>query len=671
MKRQKLIGKGLGIALVLLMTVGVFGCSPALVVRQLGASPATIYVPDDYSTIQAAVDAANPGDTIIVRDGTHIENIDVSTANLTIQSEHGAEVTIVQAANPDDHVFDVTANYVNISGLAVKGAWGGAPYYDKYGVYLTNANYCQISANMMTNNNINIYLHHSSDNTIAHNTISGSRWSGIYSGFSSNNVIENNDVSNNGNHAIHLSSGGDNNTIIGNNISDNNFGIYLSGGNNFVIMNNNIANSNSCGINLGSDNGLIYLNSFMSNNINVYYSESTNTWNSPQPITYGYNGNQYTNYLGNYWSDYSGSDANGDGIGEIPYPIDSDADSYPLMGSFANYTITDGYDLTIESTAGGEITAPGEGTFTYCTGTVVNLVATPASGYRFVNWTGDVGTIANPSVASTNITMNGNYSVIANFAVIPPIQYRLTMAVSPPTGGTTTPTGANPYTAGTAVNIQAVAAAGYRFASWTAVPGVTFGNATAAATSFTMPSSNVTVTVNFVAIPPVRSECVETATATGTACLTPSHGTIEDLQAVPAPTPLPHGVRLPHGMFTFKVTGLTPGQSVTLTAEFPDPIPTHWVWWKYHDNAWSRVPIGRTTNPRIITFTLTDNVPPGDEDSILGQITDQGGPGDPGAVGWETYPIDKMRVLLPWIALLSAAVAGAGVLALRRRRTPS
>jgi hypothetical protein len=163
-------------------------------------------------------------------------------------------------------------------------------------------------------------------------------------------------------------------------------------------------------------------------------------------------------------------------------------------------------------------------------------------------------------------------------------------------------------------------------------------------------------------------QCVATSTDTGMACFTTSDGTIEDLQAVPAPSPLPHGVHLPHGMFTFKVTGLSPGQSVTLTAEFPDPIPTHWVWWKYHDNTWSRVPITRTTDPRIITFTLTDNVPPGDEDSILGQITDQGGPGDPGSVGWETYPIDKMRVVLPWIALLSAVVGGAGLLVLRRRR---
>jgi len=35
----------------------------------------TVYVPDDYPTIQVAVDAAGFGDTIIVRDGTYTENV--------------------------------------------------------------------------------------------------------------------------------------------------------------------------------------------------------------------------------------------------------------------------------------------------------------------------------------------------------------------------------------------------------------------------------------------------------------------------------------------------------------------------------------------------------------------------------------------------------------------
>jgi hypothetical protein len=73
--------------------------------------------------------------------------------------------------------------------------------------------------------------------------------------------------------------------------------------------------------------------------------------------------------------------------------------------------------LTITGTVGGSVTTPGVGTFTYNVGTVVNLVASAAGGYRFVNWTGDVGTVANFNAAATSIAMNGNYSIAANFAL--------------------------------------------------------------------------------------------------------------------------------------------------------------------------------------------------------------------------------------------------------------
>jgi len=76
------------------------------------------------------------------------------------------------------------------------------------------------------------------------------------------------------------------------------------------------------------------------------------------------------------------------------------------------------YNLIVSSTAGGNVTTPGEGTFTYDEGTVVNLVATPDTGYRFVNWTGNVSTVTNITAAVTNITMSGNYSITANFEAI-------------------------------------------------------------------------------------------------------------------------------------------------------------------------------------------------------------------------------------------------------------
>lgn len=47
-----------------------------------------IYVPDDYATIQAAVDAASPGDEIIIRDGEYYEEVVVNTDSLTLKAEN-------------------------------------------------------------------------------------------------------------------------------------------------------------------------------------------------------------------------------------------------------------------------------------------------------------------------------------------------------------------------------------------------------------------------------------------------------------------------------------------------------------------------------------------------------------------------------------------------------
>ena len=78
------------------------------------------------------------------------------------------------------------------------------------------------------------------------------------------------------------------------------------------------------------------------------------------------------------------------------------------------------YNLNISSTAGGTVTTPGEGTFTYDEGTLVELVAEADEGYLFVNWTGDISTIADVYDAETIITMNGDYSITANFVLATP-----------------------------------------------------------------------------------------------------------------------------------------------------------------------------------------------------------------------------------------------------------
>jgi uncharacterized repeat protein (TIGR02543 family) len=89
----------------------------------------------------------------------------------------------------------------------------------------------------------------------------------------------------------------------------------------------------------------------------------------------------------------------------------------------ANFVSVVGYNLTISSTDCGSVTTPGEGTFTYAGGTVVNLVATPEAGCQFGNWTASAGTFGNPNAAVTNFTMPAqNVTITAHFeeGVSPP-----------------------------------------------------------------------------------------------------------------------------------------------------------------------------------------------------------------------------------------------------------
>jgi len=73
--------------------------------------------------IQAAVGAAGAGDAIFVWNGSYIENVDVNKT-LTLEGE-GADVVAVTAADSGNYVFEVTADWVNVSGFMVSGAVDG------------------------------------------------------------------------------------------------------------------------------------------------------------------------------------------------------------------------------------------------------------------------------------------------------------------------------------------------------------------------------------------------------------------------------------------------------------------------------------------------------------------------------------------------------------------
>ena len=201
--------------------------------------------------IQAAVDTATAGETICVKAGSYTENVDIATAHLTLAGE-GADVVTVTAVESGDHVFEVTANYVNISGFNLTGAtWAAA------GICLNEADHCNISNNIASNKDgSGIELWSSSDNTLAGNTANLNYYNGIYLESSSNNTLLNNTASNNEYHGIYL--WGSSNNTLENNVANSNheysdgysdgIRLYLSSDN--ILLNNTASNTAGEGIGL-------------------------------------------------------------------------------------------------------------------------------------------------------------------------------------------------------------------------------------------------------------------------------------------------------------------------------------------------------------------------------------------------------------------------------------
>jgi hypothetical protein len=74
------------------------------------------------------------------------------------------------------------------------------------------------------------------------------------------------------------------------------------------------------------------------------------------------------------------------------------------------------YWIQISSTVGGTVTSPGEGIFSYDKGAVVNLVAQPDVGYRFLGWSENANIVADVHAASTTMTLDqNNCFVVASF----------------------------------------------------------------------------------------------------------------------------------------------------------------------------------------------------------------------------------------------------------------
>jgi hypothetical protein len=214
---------------------------------------------------------------------------------------------------------------------------------------------------------------------------------------------------------------------------------------------------------------------------------------------------------------------------------------------------------------------------------------TDAEGEYFVLVPGPSGTItfrvdgvlAQESIAWESGETMAGFSL--TIPALPSAAYNLTMAVNPAgSGNATDVSSASPYTAGVEVSIQAVAASGYHFIDWTA-PAGSFANASSAATTFTMPSQDVTVTANFEVGEPgytltMRASPIMGGTAYDVTGASPySEGEIVSIQAAAASGYQFAGWAAPAGSlanaYAAATTFTMPAQNVVVTATF-QVIPT-------------------------------------------------------------------------------------------------
>ena len=378
------------LAILLAALLAVILLPPATV----GAQTRTLIVPDQYPTIQAAIDNSSPGDTVYVRNGTYAVSEIVINKPLSLIGENESTTIIDQQPLPYGGIsISVLADNVTVSGFTIQNYDVGISVGSGYGypdIDNTALN-CHIQGNKLLNGNYGIWVGGGIGFNIANNTVLNNRECGIYLyPVAINGTVTGNCISGNGWQKSSEHEGGinlldaNNITIADNNLTANYEGINLEFATIVNIHGNNITNSQDSGIIFGQfcgnvsvyDNNLTRnavangLIGFFDPSLNDRYAiGSVSYWrslnysnnfvyrnnffdNSKQVICIfldwdiGYNITDVVSWdngtIGNFWSDYqskypNATEIGSSGIGSLPYVIDeNNTDHYPLMAPADN-----------------------------------------------------------------------------------------------------------------------------------------------------------------------------------------------------------------------------------------------------------------------------------------------------------------------------------------------
>jgi len=215
--------------------------------------------PEDYTSIQEAIDASSNNDLIFVFEGTYSENIIINNKIFLIGENK--EKTIIKGNGIGD-VVQIVEDYVVLTGFTIKNSGDWDPDNHQAGIEITS-NYNIIKGNKICDNKGNgVFINSSSYNNIVRNIISNNHH-GVLFEYATNNTVSNNQIINN-EFATCLYYSNDN-TVIINDFSNNNYAICI---NNATLNNisSNIISNNEYGIYLYYSSGnTISGNNFIDN----------------------------------------------------------------------------------------------------------------------------------------------------------------------------------------------------------------------------------------------------------------------------------------------------------------------------------------------------------------------------------------------------------------------